>query len=171
MPLSLCLFKNAFNAIAYICLIKISMKKLTLQAFFFSGLMMLLPGNSFSQNPENWTKKQLTEPADLVATFKSNKNVPVMFSIGPGAVIPNSIDIGMVKDEKNLEKFRQQISKLPKTTNILIYCGCCPYEHCPNVRPAIALLQNMQFTNYHLLDLPHNIKTDWIAKGYPTTEK
>jgi hypothetical protein len=77
----------------------------------------------------------------------------------------------MVKDEKNLAKFQEQISKLPKSTNILIYCGCCPFEHCPDVRPAITLLQRMQFTNYHLLDLPHNIKTDWIAKGYPTLNK
>lgn len=126
--------------------------------------------NSSAQNPENWTSKDLTAPSDLAATLKSNKNVPIMFSIGPGAIIPNSIDIGMVKDEKNMDKFREQISKLPKTANILIYCGCCPYEHCPDVRPAIALLKNMKFTNYHLLDLPQNIKTDWIAKGYPTKE-
>ena len=127
--------------------------------------------NSSAQNPENWTSKQLTTPAALAATLKANTEVPVIFSVGPGAIIPNSIDIGMVKDEKNLDKFKEQLSKFPKSANILIYCGCCPYEHCPNVRPAIALLQSMQFTNYHLLDLPHNIKTDWIDKGYPTTGK
>ncbi|HEX7458326.1 MAG TPA: rhodanese-like domain-containing protein [Ginsengibacter sp.] len=134
-------------------------------------LLIISCKNSSAQNPENWTSKQLTEPSELVATLKANKNVPVIFSVGPGAIIPNSIEIGMVKDEKNLAKFQEQISKLPKSTNILIYCGCCPFEHCPDVRPAIALLQRMQFTNYHLLDLPHNIKTDWIAKGYPTLNK
>jgi hypothetical protein len=106
----------------------------------------------------------------LAATLKANKDVPIIFSVGPDAIIPNSIDIGMVKDEKNLAKFKVQISRLSKSDNILIYCGCCPFEHCPNVRPAIAVLQNMQFTNYHLLDLPHNIKTDWIDKGYPVTK-
>jgi thiosulfate/3-mercaptopyruvate sulfurtransferase len=134
-------------------------------------LLIISCKNSSVQNPENWTSKQLTEPSELVATLKANKNVPVIFSVGPGAIIPNSIEIGMVKDEKNLAKFQEQISKLPKSTNILIYCGCCPFEHCPDVRPAIALFQRMQFTNYHLLDLPHNIKTDWIAKGYPTLNK
>ena len=124
--------------------------------------------NLSAQNPENWTSKDLTEPSALAATIKSDKHVPLIFCIGPGAVIPHSIDIGMVKDERNLSKFKEEISKIPKSTNILIYCGCCPFEHCPNVRPAIALLQSMQFTNYHLLDLPTNIKTDWIAKGYPT---
>ncbi len=127
--------------------------------------------NSYAQNPVNWTSDQLTPPAELAATFKANKELPVIFSVGPGAIIPNSIDIGMVKDEKNLAKLQQELSKLPTSTNVLIYCGCCPYEHCPDVRPAIALLKSMKFINYHLLDLPHNIKTDWITKGYPTVDK
>jgi hypothetical protein len=144
------------------------MKKAFVAHYVFFLLVTTLFNSSCAQNPENWTSKQLVEPLDLATTLKNNLDVPVMFSVGPGAIIPNSIDIGMVKDENNLDKFREQISKLPKSTNILIYCGCCPFEHCPNVRPAIALLQQMQFTNYHLLDLPHNIKTDWIGKGYPS---
>jgi len=132
-----------------------------------SVLLVLACLHSGAQNPENWSKKDLTAPADLAASIRLNKNVPILFSIGPSAVIPHSIDIGMVKEEKNLAKFQAEIAQLPKSANILIYCGCCPFEHCPDVRPAIALLQKMQFTNYHLLDLPHNIKTDWIAKGYP----
>ncbi len=146
------------------------MKKLRFIIYCVFILVTVPCQDSSAQNPQNWTSKDLTAPSDLAATLKSNKNVPIMFSIGPGAIIPNSIDIGMVKDEKNMDKFREQISKLPKTANILIYCGCCPYKHCPDVRPAIALLKNMKFTNYHLLDLPQNIKTDWIAKGYPTKE-
>ncbi|MEO8413573.1 MAG: rhodanese-like domain-containing protein [Ginsengibacter sp.] len=147
------------------------MKKIRIIKYCFLFFVIASCGNSSAQNPENWTSKQLTAPAALAATLKANKEVPVIFSVGPGAIIPNSIDIGMVKDEKNLDKLKEQLNKLPKSTNIIIYCGCCPYEHCPNVRPAIALLQSMQFINYHLLDLPNNIKTDWIAKGYPTTGK
>jgi rhodanese-related sulfurtransferase len=82
-------------------------------------------------------------------------------------VIPHSIDIGMVKDSQNLQKFKNSISKLSRDTNIVIYCGCCPFDHCPDVRPAVALLKEMKFTNFHLLNLPDNIKTDWISKGYP----
>jgi hypothetical protein len=126
--------------------------------------------NSLAQNAENWTSKELMAPSALAATLKANKDVPAIFNIGPGAIIPNSINIGTVKDEENLARFKQEISKLSRSANIVIYCGCCPYEHCPNVRPAIALLKSMEYTNYHLLDLPHNIKTDWIAKGYPVIE-
>ncbi|HSN08824.1 MAG TPA: hypothetical protein VLS85_07290 [Hanamia sp.] len=118
-------------------------------------------------NPENWTSDQLIEPSALAQTLQSNKNIPLIYCVGPGVVIPHSIDIGMTGDKNNLQKFRESLSKVPRSANIVIYCGCCPFEHCPNVRPAIGLLKEMKFTNYHLLNLPHNIKTDWIAKGYP----
>jgi len=124
--------------------------------------------NAVAQNPVNWTNDQLLQPSDLAATLKDNKEVPVIFSIGPGAVIPHSKDMGMIKEEENMKKFKGELENLPKDTSIVIYCGCCPYEHCPNVRPAIHLLKDMKFTNYKLLDLPHNIKIDWINKGYPT---
>ena len=118
-------------------------------------------------NPENWTSDQLIQPAALAQTIQSNKNIPLIYCVGPGVVIPHSIDIGMTKDEKNVQKLKDSLNKVPRNANIVIYCGCCPFEHCPNVRPAISLLKEMKFTNYHLLNLPHNIKTDWISKGYP----
>ena len=124
-----------------------------------------------SQKTENWTKDQLMEPAALANTIKSNENMPFIYCVGPGAVIPHSINVGMTEDKKNLEAFKASISKLPRTANIVIYCGCCPFAKCPNVRPAIASLKEMKFTNYHLLNLPDNIKTDWIAKGYPQVTK
>jgi hypothetical protein len=120
-----------------------------------------------AQNPINWTSKQLMEPATLASTLKSGKNIPVILSVGPGAVIPHSTDIGMVKDGENLAKFKSVLSGLSKNTKVVVYCGCCPFERCPNVRPAIAALKEMKFTNYYLLNIPTSIKKDWIDKGYP----
>jgi hypothetical protein len=143
------------------------------KAFFYSILLFI----SFSfqqcsaQKPVNWTADQLIEPSVFAKTIESNKDLPLIYCVGPGVVIPHSIDIGMTDDEKNLAKFKDSLSKLPRNSNIVIYCGCCPFDRCPNVRPAIALLQQMKFTNYHLLNLPHNIKTDWIAKGYPEVKQ
>ncbi|HEV7621588.1 MAG TPA: rhodanese-like domain-containing protein [Flavisolibacter sp.] len=120
-----------------------------------------------AQNPENWTSKQLLEPSVLAENLNSGKEVPIIISVGPGAVIPNSINIGMAKESGNIQKLKNKLKGLPKNTRVVIYCGCCPFDHCPNVRPAIDVLKEMKFTNYQLLDLPHNIKTDWIDKGYP----
>lgn len=131
-------------------------------------LALFISSKSFGQNPVNWTSDQLVEPSELSATITANKNIPVIFSVGPGAIIPHSKDIGMVKDAENMKKFKDELANLPKDTQIVIYCGCCPFERCPNVRPAIQLLKDMKFTNYKLLDLPNNIKIDWINKGYPT---
>jgi rhodanese-related sulfurtransferase len=146
------------------------MKQLRIVAFF--AMMVLAGAQKISaQNPENWTSKDLMQPADLAEKIKSDKDIPVIFSVGPGAVIPTSKDIGMVKEKENLETFKQALSSLPKDTQIVVYCGCCPFEHCPNVRPAIDALKQMKFTNYKLLNLSHNVKTDWIDKGYPVVKQ
>ena len=134
----------------------------------FCILAIFLSCEGIAQNPVNWSNDQLLQAADLSRTLKANKDLPVIFSIGPGSIIPHSKEIGMVREAENLAKFKEQLSKLSKNTKIVVYCGCCPYEHCPNVRPAIQVLKDMKFTNYKLLDLPHNIKVDWIEKGYPT---
>ena len=117
--------------------------------------------------PENWTSEQLMQPADLAQALNDNKNIPLIYCVGPGVVIPHSIDIGMTDKPENIQKLKDSLKKVSRDANIVIYCGCCPFARCPNVRPAIALLKEMKFTNYHLLNLPHNIKTDWISKGYP----
>jgi len=139
--------------------------------YFILAIIFFTFQQCSAQKPVNWTPEQLIEPAALAKTIESNKDLPLIYCVGPGVVIPHSIDIGMTNDEKNVAKFKDSINNLPRNSNIVIYCGCCPFDHCPNVRPAIALLQQMKFTNYHLLDLPHNIKTDWIAKGYPQVKE
>ncbi len=110
-------------------------------------------------------------PAALADVLAAGKDLPVIFSIGPGATIPQSKHIGMTNDAANLAALRKSLSTVAKDKQVVIYCGCCPFEHCPNVRPAIATLKELQFTNYKLLNLPKNLKTDWIDKGYPTMKQ
>jgi hypothetical protein len=126
--------------------------------------------NSFSPQsaPEPWTEKQLMEPADLARIIlDSSAKKPFLFSIGFGGGIKGSVEMGAARDKVNLEKFEAALSKLPKDADIVIYCGCCPFKPCPNIRPAFRLLNEMKFTNHKLLNLSHNLKTDWIDKGYP----
>lgn len=121
-----------------------------------------------SQNPINWTPKQLMEPANLAASIKSKKDVPVIISVGPGASIPGTVNIGPVNTKEGLDKLKNFLKTKSKQTKIVVYCGCCPFEHCPNARPAVKTLQDLSFTQFYLLNLPNNIKRDWIDKGYPT---
>lgn len=120
------------------------------------------------EGPEPWTTGQLMAPADLAAVMNDPKQKkPIIICVGPGALIRGSLDMGPAKEKENLEKLRRALNKLPRDADVVIYCGCCPFDHCPNIRPAFNLLNEMKFSNAHLLNLEHNLKMDWIAKGYP----
>ncbi len=121
-----------------------------------------------AQKPVNWTPAQLMPPAALAKMINAKKVDALVLSIGPSALIPGSEDIGMAGDKKGKDKLKAKLASLDKSRKIVVYCGCCPYSQCPNVRPAVALLKELKFTNYYLLDLPNNFKVDWIDKKYPT---
>ena len=143
-------------------------KKSTLifSAFLLAEIFIFL--NCIQQsNP--WTDKQLMAPADLAKIVSdSSAKKPHIFCIGPSANIPYSVAVGPAKEKENLEKLKKELIKLPKDAAIVIYCGCCPFAPCPNIRPAFNLLNKMKFTNHKLLNLSTNFKTDWIDKGYPS---
>lgn len=126
---------------------------------------------SKQQGKEPWTEKQLMPPSELAKIINDgNKPTTYIFNVGPAGQIKNSINIGEGRDKNNIAKLKKELSKLPKDANIVIYCGCCPFEYCPNIRPAFSLLNKMNFTNHKLLYLPNNLKVDWIDKGYPMAE-
>ena len=124
------------------------------------------------QDPsEPWTKEQLMEPADLARILNDvTSPQPIILNIGSVGDIQGAESIGIAKNEDGLENLRTRLSSLPKDADIVIYCGCCPFKDCPNVRPAFSLLTEMNFTDPKLLDLPDNLKVDWIDKGYPMSE-
>ncbi len=129
--------------------------------------------NQVSAQDQNdpWTPQQLLAPADLAKVLNNPKAPqPIIYSIGMQAIIKNSIDIGPTMRVENMNTLKLKLNKLPKNSQIVIYCGCCPFSRCPNIRPAMALLKSMQFTNYKLLNLPQNVKVDWIDLGYPMSE-
>ena len=132
-------------------------------AILFSSITTALPQ---SDNP--WTDKQLKDPAVLAAAIADPKAPrPLIFNIGPVQQIKGAISIGPATKPDNLEKLKQQLAKLPKDKEVIIYCGCCPFRRCPNVRPAFELLQQLKFKNAKLLNLPTSLNEDWISKGYP----
>jgi len=116
---------------------------------------------------EPWNSSQLMEPAILAEQIGKNEKLPVIYNIGPSGKIKTSIYIGPAGEEVNLQKLKTDLAERDRNETIVIYCGCCPFKDCPNIRPAFSLLKNMGFRNPLLLNLPDNLKTDWIDKGYP----
>ncbi len=123
------------------------------------------------KNAEPWSPEQLLEPADLAATILgADTKKPLIISIGPAATIKTSVGVGPAGEAENIAKLEKLLSKEPKDRAIVIYCGCCPFNKCPNVRPAFTKLNEMGFTNHKLLNIPKNLKTDWLDKGYPAID-
>ncbi|KFF21936.1 rhodanese-like domain-containing protein [Chryseobacterium sp. JM1] len=126
---------------------------------------------SAQQTQDPWNESQLMDPALLAARITENKVKDiVIISVGPEAIIKGSVDIGPTHEPENLEKLRNYLKNIPKGKEVVIYCGCCPFVKCPNIRPAFKLLQEMGFKNAKLLNLPKNIKVDWLDKDYPTND-
>ncbi len=110
------------------------------------------------------------ELAKLLASPKGQK--PLLIHVGFHVLylqghIPGSEYFGPGSDANALHRLRDRVQSLPLTKFIVIYCGCCPWDHCPNLKPADDALRALGFTNVKALYIPNNIATDWRDKGYP----
>ncbi len=135
-----------------------------------AGVIYSFNGFSIQKSKEPWTEKQLMDPGDLAKILNDPKSKkPVLLSIGFGGGISGSIELPPAKEKQGVETLKKELAKYSKDAFIVIYCGCCPFEPCPNIRPAFNVLNEMKFTNHKLLNLSQNLKKDWIDKGYPVT--
>ena len=64
-------------------------------------------------------------------------------------------------------RYRSAVAGQPLDREIILYCGCCPWGNCPNVKPAMALLQEMGFTHAKAMYVETGFGRDWTDKGYP----
>ncbi|MGB8474523.1 MAG: hypothetical protein WCE61_10615 [Candidatus Acidiferrum sp.] len=123
---------------------------------------------------EPWTQGQELHPAELVRELGAAKgeNAPTIVYVGfrtlfAGGHIPNATFHGTASDVNGLANLKKWIAALPRSTNLVIYCGCCPFDHCPNIRPAFKALHEMGFKHLRVLVLPTSFAADWVEKGYP----
>jgi thiosulfate/3-mercaptopyruvate sulfurtransferase len=117
---------------------------------------------------------QLMSPEELFNLIQSPKGEkPLILNVGPHllymqAHIPGAEYIGAGSDKQGIESLRRRLKAQPHNTFIVLYCGCCPWAHCPNVRPAYEELHKAGFSNVKVLYIADNFGTDWVNKGYPT---
>ena len=117
--------------------------------------------------------QQLINPEELVKTLQAKKSTkPLIFNVGPHllyvqAHIPGSEYLGAASTPQGLAALRDRVKTLAPKTFIVLYCGCCPWNHCPNVAPAYAELRRLGFSNVKVLYIANNIGMDWVDKGYP----
>lgn len=118
----------------------------------------------------------LINPDELVKILQSSKaDKPLLIHVGSHVLyaqahIPGSEYIGPASDANALQRLRARVESLPRNKFIVIYCGCCPWIHCPNIKPADDALHAMGFTNVKSLYIADNFGTDWVDKGYPVAK-
>ena len=139
-------------------------------------LLSVLAGNLIwgQEQVDPWPPQALVEPAAIAAVLSAqNKAKPAVFYVGfpnlySGAHVESALLEGPASKPAGLESLRQAVRKLPRSRAIVIYCGCCPFEKCPNIRPAFRVLKEEGFTDIEVMHIPTNLHTDWVTKGYPT---
>ena len=121
-------------------------------------------------------------PSDLVTPAQLNSQLPevkagkivliyvgflTMYKMGH---IPGSRYAGAASNAEGLAALKKLVANLPRNQQIVIYCGCCPWDDCPNIRPAFQALKEMGFSSLKVLDIPERLGADWTAKGYPVVK-
>ena len=130
------------------------------------------PPSSAMSIPES----RLLQPEDLVKILKStDKEKPVILQVGSRLMfsqvhIPGSEFAGPGSQASGIQSLESTVSSLPKGRHIVLYCGCCPWNRCPNVGPAYKRLHDLGFTNVHVLHIAGNFGDDWVNKGYPAVK-
>lgn len=122
---------------------------------------------------EPWTDAQSVTPAELVKELAANrKNRPVVVYVGDrslyeGAHVPGAVFHGPAFEPAGSADLKKWAERIPRLSNVVVYCGCCPLSKCPNIRPAFEALRAMGFRRLRVLSLPDNFYKDWYLKGYP----
>ena len=117
---------------------------------------------------------ELIRPEELAKALQSSTK-PLILNVGPRVIyvqghIAGAEYIGPTAKPDGLEKLRARVASLPRDSFLVIYCGCCPWEHCPNIRPAHKQLKDMGFTKLKVLYIGTSFGSDWVQKGYPTAK-
>jgi thiosulfate/3-mercaptopyruvate sulfurtransferase len=149
---------------------------MSIQHAFMKALLFAMLASATvmaADNQHALTPADLLVPAQLnsqLALVKSGKIMLIhvgfrmMYEM---AHIPNSQYTGAAAKEEGIAGLKKLVAGLPHNKPIVIYCGCCPWDHCPNIRPAFETLKQMGFSNVKALDIPQRFGDDWTAKGYP----
>jgi len=118
----------------------------------------------------------IIEPEELARILQSRGGEkPLIFQVGvrflyKAAHIPGAEYLGPASKDEGVQQLRRRVASLARSKFIVVYCGCCPWAHCPNVKPAYEALRALGFTQVKVLRIEENFGTNWVAKGYPTAK-
>ena len=128
-----------------------------------------------NQSADPWTARDVLRPASLAVQMSMGpgSHTPLIVCVGFGTLyreahIRGAQYYGPASTPDGLADLKKWAASQPRDREIVIYCGCCPFVHCPNIRPAFTVLQSLGFKSVRVLVLDTGLGRDWIEKGFPT---
>ncbi len=114
----------------------------------------------------------LVQPEALAAELKAGGDKPLVLQVGSRVLfeeahIAGSEFVGAGGTEAGLEALRTRLKDVPRDRAVVVYCGCCPWGKCPNIRAAYAELLALKFTRVRAMYVAQDFGKDWVARGYP----
>ncbi len=126
------------------------------------------------QPSDPWQAGDLLKPEDFARSLSvTNGEKPLLLFVGyslpfQGGHIPGSKYIGQTSKPEGIQALVREVQDLPRERPIVLYCGCCPWDKCPNIRPAFRTVHDLGFNSLKVLYLPNKFQQDWTARGFPT---
>jgi thiosulfate/3-mercaptopyruvate sulfurtransferase len=123
-----------------------------------------------------WSATETVQPAQLAAELQkvNDPHVLVIYvgvrTLYNGGHIPSSVFYGQGSTKQGIADLKKFAATLPKNSDVVLYCGCCPLEKCPNLRPAFVAMREFEFAKLRVLILPTSFNFDWVEKGFPVTK-
>ena len=118
----------------------------------------------------------LLQPEDLERILRSSDGEkPLILQVGSHVLyaeahIPRSEYAGPAGQDAGLQALQERVKGIERSKFIVLYCGCCPWNECPNIRRAYQQLQALGFTRVKVLYIATDFGTNWANKGYPVAK-
>lgn len=135
--------------------------------------MVACGGGAASPEGEPWGNDGVTPAAFMRELSEAAAgDTPVVLFTGPAFLfrqghIPGAVLIGPPTPGEGLENLSRWAASADKASRVVLYCGCCPLNVCPNVRPAYKALKDLGFTHVRVLLLERSFAADWAHAGGP----
>jgi thiosulfate/3-mercaptopyruvate sulfurtransferase len=116
------------------------------------------------------------DPSQLADMLSKPGDKPTVICVGfeflyNSAHIPGSLYRGPGREGDGIVSLAKWGANAPKNKTVVLYCGCCPWDKCPNIQPSYVALQKLGFSQIKVLRINQNFGADWVDKGLPTEKK
>ncbi len=118
---------------------------------------------------------ELLQPNELAQILGASGEKPLVLQVGSHilyaeAHIAGSEYVGAGGTDAGLKTLRERVKGLARNQFLVIYCGCCPWDKCPNIRAAYWQLQALGFTHVKALYIADNFGANWVNMNYPVAK-